>query len=90
MVDFTLTGDLIGAMDILRKRLQYEPNYPGDEPPVLFLNVAEYAYFKTHGWIDFGIGEANKGRRFTNANCPACPAHTEVKITPPGYPGAAR
>lgn len=74
MVDFTLTGDLIGAMDILRKRLQYEPNYPGDEPPVLFLNVAE----------------ANKGRRFTNANCPACPAHTEVKITPPGYPGAAR
>jgi hypothetical protein len=90
VTDFTLSNDLVGAMHLIRMRLECEPDFPGDEPPILYLNEAEYAYFKAHEWIDIGIGEANKGRKFTNVNCPACPAHTEVKISPNHYPGVAR
>ena len=84
MVDFTLSNDLVGAMDLLRKRLECNPGGDG-EPFYIYLNEAEYVYFKAHEWIDF-----EGSRRFTNAQCPACPAHTEVKITPPGYPGVTR
>ena len=86
---YTLTNDIVGAMELLRKRLKCNPDGDG-EPFVLYLNEAEYAYFKAHEWIDFGIGSESKGRRYTNANCAACPAHTEIKISPNHYPGVAR
>ena len=80
MADFTLSNDPVGAMDLLRKRMECNPTGDG-EPYYLYLNDAEYAYFKAHEWIDFGIGTKTRNRRFTNAQCHAdtgIPAHTEI------------
>lgn len=66
-------NELIEAIETVRKRMQD----CSSEPPVLFLNEAEYVYFKVHEWIDF------EGGRFTNAQCAAdtgIPAHIEIRI----------
>ena len=72
-----MADDLINATEIIRKRM------PPDDPPQLFLYDAEYAFFKAHEWIDFGIGTKSRNRRFTNAQCYAdtgIPAHVEISI----------
>jgi len=79
-----IVGDLISAIETLRTRVVDQ------DSPRLYMNDAEYVYFKAHEWIDFGIGIEK--RRFTNAQCCAdtgIPAHVEVLVTPPTYPGAA-
>ena len=84
-----MVDDLIGAIETIRTRMQDCSAHP----PILYLNDAEYAYFKMHEWIDFGVGSESRGRRFTNAQCCAdtsIPAHVEVKVTPPLYPETTR
>ncbi len=71
--------DLISAIETLRARVSHDA-------PRLYLNDAEYAYFKAHEWIDFGIGSERPRRVFTNAQCyedTGIHAHIEIMMVKP-------